>query len=147
MVNTPIYNPAPDGIKKTLQSVQYVEAKPPTDLNELVQCFWELKTTTSLSEDFILHAVPDACVDIMFNEIDITIAGVTSLHTKYETLNLGRNFHYVGVQFLPGVWQGNRNEIANQYIGTAYTGKLPLVETNHKMANLQFLENNQLWQI
>ena len=133
-----MYTPVKDGIEKTTQSVEYTEAEPPRDLLELVHCFWELKTTAPLTSDFQLHAVPDACVDIMFNEIDTTIAGVTALRTTYEVLNLGRDFHYVGIQFLPGVWQGNRDEIADEYIGTSYTGSLPLIETNRKMAGLDF---------
>lgn len=139
-----MYTPVKDGIEKTTQSVEYTEAEPPRDLLELVHCFWELKTTTPLAKDFQLHAVPDACVDIMFNEIDTTIAGVTALRTTYEVLNLGRDFHYAGIQFLPGVWQGNRDEIADQYIGTSYTGSLPLIETNHKMAGLDFAGKQQI---
>lgn len=135
-----MYTPVKDGIEKTMQSVEYTEAEPPRDLLGLVHCFWELKTTAPLASDFQLHAVPDACVDIMFNEIDTTIAGVTALRTTYEVLNLGRDFHYVGIQFLPGVWQGNRDEIADQYIGSSYTGDLPLIETNGKMARLGFAD-------
>ena len=135
-----MYTPVKDGIEKTTQSVEYTEAEPPRDLLELVHCFWELKTTSPLTKDFQLHAVPDACVDIMFNEIDTTIAGVTALRTTYEVLNLGRDFHYVGIQFLPGVWQGNRDEIADQYIGSSYTGSLPLIETNSKMDGLDFAD-------
>lgn len=133
-----MYSPVKDGIEKAIQSVEYIEAKPPSDLAGLVYCFWELKTTAPLTEDFHLHAVPDACVDIMFNEIDTSIAGITALRTTYEVLNLGKAFHYVGIQFLPGVWQGNRDEIADQYIGTSYTGSLPLTETNRNMAGLDF---------
>lgn len=133
-----MYTPVQDGIEKTMQSVRYAEAEPPSDLAGLVHCFWELKTDTPLTEDFQLHAVPDACVDIMFNEIDTTIAGVTALRTTYEVLNLGKEFHYVGIQFLPGVWQGSRDEIADQYIDSSYTGNLPLIETNSKMAGLDF---------
>lgn len=133
-----MYSPAQDGIEKTAQAVRYTEAEPPSDLTGYVYCFWELKTDGVLSEDFQLHATPDACVDIMFNEIDTSIAGITALRTTYEVLNLGRSFHYVGIQFLPGVWQGGRDEIADQYIGTAYIGNLPLIETNNKMAGLDF---------
>lgn len=133
-----MYIPVKDGIEKAVQSVEYTEAEPPRDLAGLVYCFWELKTTALLNEDFQLHAVPDACVDIMFNEIDATVAGVTALRTTYEVLNLGKDFHYVGIQFWPGVWQGSRDEIADQYIGTSYTGELPLIETNGKMAGLDF---------
>lgn len=139
-----MYNPAQDGIEKTAQAVRYTEAKPPSDLSGYVYCFWELKTDGVLSEDFQLHATPDACVDIMFNEIDTSIAGVTALRTTYEVLNLGRSFHYVGIQFLPGVWQGNRDEIADQYIGTSYNGSLPLIETNNKMAGLDFADKQQI---
>lgn len=136
-----MYTPAKDGIEKTA-AVRYTESEPPDDLSSYIFCFWELKTDGKLTSDFHLHATPDACVDIMFNEIDTDIAGVTALRTTHEVLNLGRNFHYVGIQFLPGVWQGNRTEIASQYIGTAYTGKLPLIATNKRMVGLDF-ENKQ----
>lgn len=139
-----MYSPVKDGIEKTIRLVEYTEVQPPADLSELVQCFWELKTTASLDKDFILHAIPDACVDIMFNEVDTDVAGVTSLHTTYKKLNLGRNFHYVGIQFLPGVWRGNQNDIAHQYIGTAYKGGLPLIKTNCKMAGLSFSEKRSI---
>jgi hypothetical protein len=84
-----MYTPVQDGIEKTIQSVRYAEALPPHDVSELVHCFWELKTIAPLADDFHLHAVPDACVDIMFNEINTSVAGITSLRTKYEVLNLG----------------------------------------------------------
>lgn len=133
-----MYTPTQDGIEKTAEAVHYTETAPPSDLSGWVYCFWELKADGILQNDFKLHATPDACVDIMFNEIDIDIAGVTSLHTTYEVLNLGKKFHYVGIQFLPGVWQGDRDETRHDYIDTSYTGGLPLVETNRKMAGLNF---------
>ncbi len=134
-----MYNPIPDGIEKTVRSVRYTEAKPPSDLSRLVHCFWELKTEHVLSDDFCLHALPDACVNILFNQADTTIAGVTALQTTYEVLNLGKTFHYVGIQFFPGVWQGNREEIFDRYVGTPYLGQLPLIETSNKLAKLNFL--------
>lgn len=139
-----MYTPVKDGIEKAVQLVKYTEAEPPRDLARLVHCFWELKTTAPLTEDFNLHAVPDACVDIMFNEIDTSIAGVTALRTTYEVLNLGRSFHYVGIQFLPGVWQGDRDEIAHEYIGAPYTGSLPLIGTNRKIVGLNFTDKQPI---
>lgn len=133
-----MYAPVQDGIEKTIKSVLYTEAKPPTELAGLVHCYWQIKTTLKLTEDFKLHAVPDACVDIMFNQVNTKIAGVTALRTTYEVLNLGRDFHYIGIQFFPGVWRGNRHEIADKYIGTSYKGSLPLIEMNKKMAGLGF---------
>jgi AraC-like DNA-binding protein len=133
-----MYSPIRDGIDKVAQSVRYTEAKPPDQLFGLVHCFWELKTERVLENDFCLHALPDACVNILFNQADTNIAGVTALQTRFEVLNLGRTFHYVGIQFFPGVWQGSREEIADRFVGTPYLGALPLIETSKQMAKLDF---------
>ncbi len=133
-----MYNPIQDGIEKTVQSVRYTEAKPSSNLSELVHCFWELKTDTALPVDFRLHVLPDACVNILFNQADTNIAGITALRTTFEVLNLGKTFHYVGIQFLPGVWQGNRDEIVDSFVGTPYLGNLPLIETSNELAKLDF---------
>ena len=99
-----MYDPVKDGVAKTVESVVYTEAPPPAPLGGLVHCFWELRTTTDLADDFTLHAVPDACVNLLFDQHDTRIAGVTQLHTSHTTLDLGRSFHYAGIQFFPGVW-------------------------------------------
>jgi AraC-like DNA-binding protein len=133
-----MYSPVQDGIEKTAFAVQYTEAKPPINLAGFVHCFWELKTQAPLAEDFSLHALPDACVNILFNQIDTKIAGVTALRTTFEVLNLGKSFHYVGIQFFPGVWQGNRAEIADSFVGTPYLGSLPLIETSNELVKVDF---------
>jgi AraC-like DNA-binding protein len=134
-----MYSPIQDGIDKSVQSVRYTEAKPPSHLSGLVHCFWELKTDSALADDFCLHALPDACVNILFNQADTNIAGVTALRTAYEVLNLGKTFHYVGIQFFPGVWQGSQGEIARSFVGTPYLGQLPLVQTSNDIAKLDFV--------
>jgi AraC-like DNA-binding protein len=138
-----MYSPVQDGMDKTARAVRYTEAKPPSHLSGLVHCFWELKTESVLREDFLLHALPDACVNILFNQIETDIAGVTALRTKYEALNLGTSFHYAGIQFLPGVWQGDRQEIVDHYVGTPYLGQLPLVQTSRELAPLDFEAKQQ----
>jgi hypothetical protein len=45
-----------------------------------------------------------------------------ALSTEATTLNPGPVFHYVGVQFYLGAWQGDRTEIQDRYVGTAYRG-------------------------
>lgn len=133
-----MYSPIQDGIDKTLGPVRYAEAKPPEHLCGLVHCFWQLKTDDVLVDDFQLHALPDACVNILFNQQDTDIAGVTALRTTFEVLNLGKSFHYVGIQLLPGVWQGAPQEIADRFVGTPYQGNLPLVQTGKQLARLDF---------
>jgi len=133
-----MYDPIKDGVDKSVQSVRYTEARPQDDLSELVHSFWELKTEVKLPEDFCLHALPDACVNILFNQADTQIAGVTALRTTYEVLNLGKEFHYVGIQFLPGVWQGNQDETTDSFVGTPYVGDLPLIEVSEALAQVDF---------
>jgi AraC-like DNA-binding protein len=133
-----MYDPIQDGIARNVVSVSYKEEKPPNIFSKLVHSFWELKTDIKLPADFCLHALPDACVNVLFNQSDIRIAGVTALRTTYEVLNLGKEFHYVGIQFFPGVWQGNQNETTDSFVGTPYLGDLPLINTNNKMTQLDF---------
>ena len=133
-----MYSPAPDGFSVRGASVRYTELAPPDDLSDVVHCFWELRTPAPLPEDFDYHALPDACVNLLFNVIETGIAGVTALNTAATTLNLGTFFHYVGVQLYPGVWQGDRSEISDRYVGAPYQGSLPLVQTNRRLVGLTF---------
>jgi AraC-like DNA-binding protein len=133
-----MYNPVKDGIAKTVESVVYAEVAPPAALGELVHCFWELRTETDLAEDFTLHAMPDACVNLLFNQQDTRIAGVTQLATTYTSLNLGRSFHYAGIQFFPGVWRGDPDASVDHYVGEPYEGDLPLVKVGGEAATFGF---------
>jgi AraC-like DNA-binding protein len=140
-----MYTPIKDGVEKATRSVRYTIEHPPEHLSGLVHSYWELRTESTLEEDFLLHAVPDACVNILFNQVDTDIAGVTALRTKYEVLNLGRSFHYVGIELLPGVWQGNPTEIADQFVGTPYAGELPLIATSRKLAQHDFAGKREIF--
>jgi AraC-like DNA-binding protein len=139
-----MYDPIKDGVEKSALAVRYAVEKPPAHLADFVHCYWELKTESELADDFNLHAMPDACVNILFNQVDTQIAGVTALRTKYEVLNLGKSFHYVGIQLLPGVWRGNPHEIADQFVGEPYAGELPLVVTSKALAQRDFLGKQEV---
>lgn len=132
-----MYDPVKDGVEKSVQSVRYIEMPAPGPMSDLVHCFWEMKTESRLSVDFTLHALPDACVNLLFDQHDTRIAGVTALQTAHTTLNLGRSFHYVGVQLYPGVWR-DTNGTVDDYVGEPYEGDLPLIETNEKLAAVDF---------
>lgn len=135
-----MYSPAQDGFSDFGSAVRYSELPPADELTDVIHCFWELRTLARLREDFLYHALPDACVNLLFNLADTKIAGITALHTEAVTLNLGTSFHYVGVQLYPGAWQGNRDEVLNQYVGAPYKGALPLVVTNQRLVGLEFAE-------
>lgn len=133
-----MYDPVKDGVAKTVESVIYTEVRPPAALGHLVHCFWELRTEADLADDFTLHAIPDACVNLMFDQRDTRVAGVTQLHTTHTTLDLGRSFHYAGIQFFPGVWRGDPDASVDHYIGEPYEGDLPLVEVSRAAADFDF---------
>ena len=139
-----MYDPIQDGIEKNNASVTYKEAKPPKDYADLVHSYWELKTEAPLVDDFFLHVLPDACVNILFNQKDTKIAGVTALRTTYEVLNLGKDFSYAGIQFLPGAWQGAQNEITDSFVGTPYLGDLPLINTSKTLASVDFVAKQSI---
>lgn len=101
-----MYSPVQDGFSVREPAVRDTELPATDDLSDVIHCFWELRTLGTLPEDFHYHALPDACVNLLFNLIDTEVAGVTALHTEAATLNLGTSFHYVGVQLFPGVWRG-----------------------------------------
>ena len=123
-----MYDPVKDGIAKTVESVVYSETRPPAELGDLVHRFWELRTECQLEEDFTLHAMPDACVNLLFDLADTRIAGVTRLHTTHTTLDLGRSFHYAGIQLFPGVWRGDPAATVDHFVGEPYEGDLPLAQ-------------------
>lgn len=137
-----MYDPVKDGINKNFSSVIFDEQPPPEDLKDMVHSYWEIKTYTELENDFILHVIPDACVNILFNLLDPTIAAITARETIYVALNLGKKFHYSGIQFFPGIWNGAKSEIQNGFVDSNYAGKLPLVETGKKLVKLKFEESN-----
>jgi AraC-like DNA-binding protein len=55
-------------------------------------------------------------------------------------LDLGRSFHYVGIQFFPGVWRGDPNASVDHYVGEPYIGDMALVEVSNAAAELRFDE-------
>lgn len=130
------YDPVKDGVARTVQSVVYVEVPPPAALGEVVHCFWELRTEANLDDAFTLHAMPDACVNLLFDQHDPRIAGVTQLHTTHTTLELGRSFHYAGIQLFPGVWRGDPEATVDHFVGEPYVGELALVEVGHAAADV-----------
>jgi hypothetical protein len=119
-----MYDPKGNGIEKTIQSVQFVEVKPPNHLSGVVHRFLELKTDAVLANDYRFHALPDACTYIVFDQLNKKITGVSKLRAVSEEFNLGQTFHFVNVRFLPGVWHGDLDQIAHGMLDTPYMGDL-----------------------
>ncbi|SPH20881.1 hypothetical protein ASD8599_01622 [Ascidiaceihabitans donghaensis] len=125
-----MYDPKGNGKEKSIDAVQFTELEPPEHLRGIVHRFLELNTNGRLNEDYRFHALPDACTYIVFDQLDKRIAGVSKLRAESEEFNLGRQFHFVNIRFLPGVWQPSLDQVAYGMVEDAYTGALPLLELN-----------------
>lgn len=133
-----MYHPIQDGVERGIEGLRYTVQAPPAHLSRLVHHYWEMRTEAPLTCDFLLLAMPDACVNLLFNQVQPEVAGVTALRTSHEVLNLGRAFHYVGVELMPGTWRGDPRDLCDRYVGTPYTGALPLVVASRRMAAQSF---------
>ncbi|WP_298819122.1 AraC family transcriptional regulator [uncultured Roseibium sp.] len=128
-----MYEPRGNGKARSVQSVTFAEVEPPDHLRDVVHRFLELRTKENLGEDYSFHALPDACTYAVFDQLDASIAGVTRLQATSEELNLGKQFHYVNIRFLPGVWQSEKEKSSYGMIAEPYMGDLQLAELNHQL--------------
>ncbi len=139
-----MYDPKGNGKEKTVHDVRFVEVEPPSHLRGIVHRFLELKTAGPLPKDYRFHALPDACTYIVFNQLDPKISGVTKLRTTSEEFNLGKVFHFINIRFLPGVWQGDPEQIGHGALATPYSGTLPLIDINRRLGQGAFLDQQAI---
>ena len=135
-----MYDPTGNAKEKSVQTVQFTEAEPPKHLSDFVHRYLQVKTDTPLENDYRFHALPDACIYVVFDQVNPNITGVCKLQASSEELNLGKSFHYVNIRFLPGVWQGSRAQIIHGMINAPYTGELPLLDINTALCEQSFQE-------
>ncbi len=135
-----MYDPKGNGKEKEVPAVQFVEVEPPSHLRGIVHRYLELDTDGELPEDYRFHALPDACTYIVFDQRDARITGVSKLRAASEEFNLGRQFHFINIRFLPGVWQDSLEPIAYGMLDQPYRGDLPLIEINRDLAARGFAD-------
>ncbi len=118
-----MYRPKQVGIPdKFSAQTYYKEYELPRQLSGLCFYAWELRTQEALDEDFLYLVLPDVCADIIFNlhaksEDDRVL--VMKSGNKVQEVNLGKQFHYVGVRLLPGVIQDNL-QLTGQHMTQAW---------------------------
>ena len=133
-----MYDPKGNGRDKAVQLVQFTESLPPEHLRGLVHRYIELRTDGALDQDYRFHALPDACAYVVFDQRDPSITGASKLRATAQEFNLGREFHFVNIRFLPGVWQTNRAPLTEGIIDQAYSGSLPLHAINQSLLGAEF---------
>lgn len=135
-----MYDPKGNSKNKFVDGVQFTETEPPEHLRGIVHRFLELRTDGVLTADYRFHALPDACTYVVFNQLNPAVAGVTKLRASSEELNLGRQFHFINIRFLPGVWQTANAPVGYALVDGAYTGDLPLLAANTELARFGFTD-------
>ncbi|MEH6740219.1 MAG: AraC family transcriptional regulator [Sulfitobacter sp.] len=139
-----MYDPKGNSKEKAVDTVRFVEVEPPRHLRGIVHRFLELETDGTLEADYRFHALPDACAYIVFDQLDKQITGVSKLRAQAEEFNLGRKFHFINIRFLPGVWQGESEQVSYGMLNTAYEGALPLIYMNHTLSKGDFATGQAL---
>ncbi|NRB52460.1 MAG: helix-turn-helix domain-containing protein [Saprospiraceae bacterium] len=98
-----LYQPIQPAVKQSAaDEVFYQEYLPDLRLQQLIYCFWELKTERPLQADFCYRVVADGCMDLLMEMNNPSASYITGLATSYIEFPIGPYFHYVGIRFLPG---------------------------------------------
>lgn len=114
-----LYNPIQPTVKHTAEQVTYAEFLPAPNLQNLIYCYWQLKTTAPLCEQFNYRVVADGCIDIFFELNDPAQNFVMGFCKKYTEFPLGNSFNYTGIRFLPTafpqLFKINASELSNRF--------------------------------
>lgn len=114
-----LYTPIQPTIKQSAEHVTYHEFLPHPNLHPFIYCYWQLKTTAPLSDQFNYRVVADGCIDIFFelnNPKENYIMGFCKQYTEFA---LDNTFNYVGIRFLPTMFpqlfKVNAAELSNRF--------------------------------
>lgn len=99
-----LYRPVQPTVKQSGSGVVYREIFPDHSLENIIYCYWELKTTEELQAPFTYRVVADGCIDIFFRLDRPSENFVMGFCKKYTEFHLANSFHYVGIRFLPTVF-------------------------------------------
>ena len=114
-----LYKPIQPTVKQSADSVTYSEFLPNLRLQDIIYCYWQLKTSTPLSVPFIYRVVADGCIDIFFEINNPKDSFVMGFCKKFTEFPLDNSFHYIGVRFLPTMFPQlfriNASELSNRF--------------------------------
>ncbi len=114
-----LYNPIQPTVKQSAEKVTYIEFLPDIKLQPFIYCYWQLKTTQTLTEQFNYRVVADGCIDIYFELNNPQENYVMGFCKKFTEFPLEDTFNYVGVRFLPTMFPQlfgiNAMELSNRF--------------------------------
>jgi len=114
-----LYQPIQPTIKLSANNVTYIELLPNIGLQNIIYCYWQLKTAETLSEQFNYRVVADGCIDIFFEINNPKDSYVMGFCKKFTEFPLHNSFNYIGVRFLPTMFtqlfKVNAKELSNRF--------------------------------
>ena len=115
-----LYKPVQPAVNDKGLKVTYREILPDSSLQNLIYCYWELRSNETLVNPFTYRVVADGCIDIFFEMNYPTESFVMGFCKKYTEFPLENSFHYAGIRFyptiFPAVFKVNAKELSNRYI-------------------------------
>jgi len=98
------YKPIQPTVKFEDKEISYQEKRPQKEIDNFIYCFWQLKTRVPLKYPFVYRVVSDGCIDILFNHKQISENFIVGFCRKYSEFQIGKEFNYIGIRFLPAVF-------------------------------------------
>lgn len=96
-----LYTPIQPTVQQSITGVVYQELLPALPLQQCIYCYWELKTSAPLSQQFKYTVVADGCIDIFFERNTPAQNFVMGFYNTHTEFLLAPSFHYIGIRFLP----------------------------------------------
>jgi AraC-like DNA-binding protein len=114
-----LYSPIQPTVKQAANEVWYEEFSPSLCLQNHIYCYWQLKTTHTLSKEFNYRVVADGCIDIFFELDNPHKNFVMGFSKRFTEFPLGNTFHYAGIRFLPSIFPElfkiDASELSNRF--------------------------------
>lgn len=98
-----LYRPVQPTILPSFKIVSYREVLPDPALRDVIYCYWQLKTLEPLAHQFNYRVVADGCIDIFFNNQNVSESFIMGFCKKYTEFPLENTFDYIGIRFFPSM--------------------------------------------
>ncbi len=99
-----LYAPIQPMLRIPITGVSYRETSPDIRIQEMIYCYWQLKTSQPLLQQFDYRVVADGCIDIFFDLNAPQENFVMGFCKQYTEFSLGYSFNYIGIRFFPAIF-------------------------------------------
>lgn len=115
-----MFQPIQPNLNKLNKSVSYKEYDASFAYKTFIACYWELKSTEQLKEDYLYKAVSDGCIDILWDVQNPAHLFITGFSKNYSEFLLRKNFHIRGIRFYPAAIKLLFKLDANEITGSLF---------------------------